>query len=144
MYRAFRNDRKNCTLCLDRFGRKERILQSHEIRFPGRFFSWVSIAQWLKFLLPLLFGQLRLNFNEQKKHLHDLYDGRAYQRLKKRDEKIRKINQDSTSHSLTLTIGFDGSPCAKNGAASVWPILGYLNKLPLNLRYRFPMTFAVH
>ena len=61
-------------------------------------------------------------------------------------DRATKINlQNNTNHrTITLTLGYDGAVFTKDSSSSIYPIMAYLNELPLNLRLKNAVTVAVY
>lgn len=92
------------------------------------YFVYISLREWLSYLVPLFYDTLRLSSNASSRApSHDLYSGSRYREL------TLKPN------TLTLTIAWDGVDCSR----SMWPLVCYLNELPFSKRIVNPMLIAV-
>ncbi|OTF83088.1 hypothetical protein BLA29_001947, partial [Euroglyphus maynei] len=97
------------------------------------YFVYVSLEQWLQYLVPLLWDSIQLDYpHESKLDLHDLKCGQEYKRIVIDQKRLN-------AETLTLTLTWDGIACSK----SVWPLIAYINELPFNKRINNPMLLAL-
>ena len=76
-------------------------------------------------------------------NVSDVTDSKEYKRLMDREKEINVQNK-TDYRTLTLTLGYDGAVFTKDCSSSIYPIVGYLNELPLNLRLKNAVTVAVY
>ena len=108
------------------------------------FFCYISLSEWLTFLIPLLYDKMNFNHQPDGINFHDVTDGMEYNRLKQREQIIKSTNNDFNSKTITLSLGYDGANFTNDGSKSLWPIVGYVNELPVNIRWNNGMLLALH
>ena len=108
------------------------------------YFCSISLKQWLKFIVPVFYKSMKFpESSPTLDNVSDITDSKEYKRLMDRATRINL--QNGTNHrTITLTLGYDGAVFTKDSSSSVYPIVAYLNELPLNLRLKNAVTVAVY
>ncbi|XP_043472768.1 uncharacterized protein LOC122511002 [Leptopilina heterotoma] len=83
--------------------------------------------------------EIRKKCNDGLNVIRDVYDGKLYKKLINLSD-----DQDITS-SFTITLCFntDGAPIFHSSKKSFWPLQCYINELPPEIRFKYPLLCAL-
>ena len=80
---------------------------------------------------------IRENVEDGLNAIRDVYDGQLYRKIRE------LIRSDGTSLIITLRFNTDGAPLFHSSKKSFWPLQGFVNELPPEIRFQHSLLCAL-